>query len=131
MITLTRVASSDKGTFGVLLNGEKPLCVTCEDPWLDNKRNLSCIPAGSYRAAKRLSEKYGQHWLLEEVPGRDLILIHAGNTINDTQGCILVGRSFSHLGGLPSVMQSKEAMAELRFSLPDLFTLTIKECFYG
>jgi hypothetical protein len=119
MIKLRRVSSTDKGTFGVLLNNDIPLCLTCEDPWNKNKRNVSCIPAGTYTFKKRFSVKYKNHWILDNVPGRDLILIHAGNTINDTSGCILVGRSFSQLGKLPSVMQSQEAMQLLRETLPD------------
>jgi hypothetical protein len=125
-LTLTRCTSSAKGTFGVLSMDDEPLCVTCEDPWNQNKRQVSCIPKGIYNVIKRNSPKYKDHWHVQDVPGRDLILIHAGNTIDDTLGCILVGRAFSHLGKLPSVMQSKEAMSELRAKLPDQFTLEIR-----
>ena len=31
------------------------------------------------------------HLLIKEVPNRDYILFHRGNTAKDTRGCILVG----------------------------------------
>ena len=126
---IIRIASSGKGTFGVLLQGNEPICLTCEDPWSDNKKNESCIPAGTYKVVKRQSPKYGHHWHVLDVEGRALILIHFGNNINDTQGCILVGRSFGQWEGLPSVMTSQDTMTILRGKLPDSFSLTIKECY--
>lgn len=122
---LIRVASSPKGTFGAMVKDDEPVCVTCEDPWNNNNRNISCIPFGTYKVNKRISQKYGHHWHLIDVPNRDLILIHGGNTIQDTQGCILVGRSFGHLGGVPSIMQAQDTMTILRETLPDNFLLTI------
>lgn len=126
MITLTRVVSSEKGTFGVLSMGDTPLCVTCEDPWNNNQRQISCIPEGTYKARKFNGTKFKDVWELLEVPGRSAILIHAGNSINDTHGCILVGRSFSHIGTLPAIMQSREALSELREKLPSTFEITIR-----
>jgi hypothetical protein len=123
---ITRCGSSEKGTFGVWTLDEIPLCVTCEDPWRDNKFQVSCIPVGTYKVVKRTSLKYKTHWHVLDVPDRDLILIHGGNTINDTMGCILVGRSFSKLGNLPSVVQSQDALDMLRLMLPDEFTLTVR-----
>lgn len=116
---LYRGPSSDKGTFGIFCADNVPLVIICEDPWNDNRREISCIPAGTYKFKKRCSERHGHHWQILGVPDRDLILIHAGNTIDHTKGCLLAGRSFSHLGDLPSVMQSQEAMAMLRETLPD------------
>jgi hypothetical protein len=125
-LLLTRCVSSDKGTFGVLSLDNEPLCVTCEDPWNDNKRQVSCIPTGTYECKKFSGLRFKDVWELLNVPGRSAILIHAGNTIDDTHGCILVGRSFSHMGKLPSVMQSREALNELRLKLPDTFTLEVR-----
>ena len=125
MIELKRISSTDKGTFGALLIDQIPVCVTCEDPWNDNQSNISCIPSGTYQCSKFSGSKFTNVWMLKDVPDRNYILIHAGNTIDDTHGCILVGRSFSMLGSLPSVMQSKEALDILRGKLPDEFSLTI------
>lgn len=117
--------SGPDGTFGVMTWRGRPLCVTCENPWFQNKRNISCIPAGSYECAPHNGEKYRGVWRLEHVPGRSAILIHAGNTINDTRGCILPGRSFKEINGLPGVADSEMTLDMLRRRLPDKFDLII------
>jgi hypothetical protein len=76
------------------LDGEW-LCDTLENPYIDNQRSISCIPAGQYkvrlRTAKESATKDYLHLLVQEVPDRSLILFHSGNTAKDTRGCILVG----------------------------------------
>lgn len=124
-ITLHRIAQSDKGTFGVLVKDNIPLCVTCEDPWKDNAIGESCIPAGTYHCLPHNGTRYKDVWRLMNVPNRSAILIHAGNTIADTKGCILVGRHFGELGGYPAVLSSRNALQELRQVLPDDFDLEI------
>ncbi len=79
------------GTNGALfLKGELiPLCYTIELPWQNNLHQHSCIPEGAYTLVKRYSEKFGWHFVLKNVPGRDLILIHpANNALKELQGCI-------------------------------------------
>lgn len=122
---LRRTASKATATLGYLVKDGKALCVTCEEPWRNNAKEISCIPAGRYRVVKRFSVKYGHHWHVQDVPGRSLILIHAGNTTKDTRGCILAGKSFGTLDGLPAVLESRAAMAALRQTLPDEFWLTV------
>ncbi len=101
-------------------------CYTLEKPWLDNKINVSAIPDGTYIAKRRHSEKYGHHWILQDVPGRSLILIHIGNYPTDTKGCILVG---TYAGdGKPSVWESRITMNKLRELLPDEFEIVIQAC---
>lgn len=124
-LTLHRLPSTLSGTFGVLCIDDLPVCVTCEDPWRQNARNVSCIPEGTYKVRVRYSAKYGKHWHLQDVPGRDLILIHNGNTEDDTQGCILVGSGFARVNGKPGVVNSIPTLDMLRKRLPDEFTLTI------
>lgn len=125
MITLKRVASSTKGTFGVMIQDDIPLAVTCEDPWNDNNRKISCIPAGRYLCQPFNGTKYKDVWQVMDVPNRSAILIHQGNTINHTEGCILVGRGFYNIGGLPSVTDSRLTLDMLRVKLPDSFYLSI------
>ena len=51
--------------------------------------NRSCIPYGIYRLCKRCSKKFGWHLLVQNVPGRSMILIHpANNAIKELRGCI-------------------------------------------
>lgn len=127
MILLTRICTSERGTFGVLSVGGEPVCVTCEDPWKNNAKGESCIPKGKYRCLKYSSEKFPDVWEVTNVPGRSAILIHHGNTIRDTHGCILPGDSFNHLNGLPSITRSRVTMELLRTRFPGEFDLLIRE----
>jgi hypothetical protein len=127
LLKLQRVAQSDKGTFGVLVWDNVPLCVTLEDPWNNNFPNVSCIPAKTYEVKPWNGNKYKNVWEVTKVPGRSAILIHQGNSIKDTEGCILVGESFSTLGGMPSITRSLVTLDRLRAILPKEFTLEIKE----
>ena len=103
-------------------------CYTLELPWLDNKKRVSCIPNGTYKCVKRVSEKYGHHWHVTNVKNRSLILIHSGNFYDQTLGCILVGKSLVDIDkdGLTDVSSSNPTMNKLRSILPDEFELTIK-----
>ena len=51
------------------------------------------ISKGTYSASIYNSPKFGRKVILLEVPGRSYIEIHAGNTLKDTSGCILVGKT--------------------------------------
>jgi hypothetical protein len=94
-LLLIRDTFSKKSTIGELfLNGER-MCDTLENPWIDNQRNISCIPEGVYPVRLRLPRESASrdylHLLVQDVPNRDWILFHRGNTAKDTSGCILVG----------------------------------------
>ena len=94
-LLLIRNTFSKKSTIGELfINGER-ICDTLENPWVDNQRNISCIPEGVYPVRLRLPRESATrdylHLLVQEVPNRDWILFHRGNTAKDTSGCILVG----------------------------------------
>lgn len=125
VINLKRVSYHSQGTFGVLLKDGIPLCVTLEDPNNSNKQGVSCIPTGTYEVSKHNGYKYQNVWIVENVPNREAILIHNGNTIKDTQGCILVGSLFGYLWDLPAIIDSQKALNKLRKTLPDNFILTI------
>lgn len=127
--TLTRLETSEKGTFGKLIVDGRVMLHTCELPWKDNQRKISCIPAGTYKAVLRNSAKYNDHWHLQDVPNRSMILIHHGNTIKDIEGCILVGLGRGEINGLPAVTSSRRAMELMRQVFPREFELTIVENF--
>jgi hypothetical protein len=72
-------------------NGELKLvvCNTIELPWLQNERNVSCIPEGRYELRKRFIKKFGLHLLVVDVPDRSWILIHPANDAKtQLKGCI-------------------------------------------
>ena len=94
-LLLIRDTFSKDSTIGELfINGER-ICDTLENPWRDNQRNISCIPEGEYPVRLRLPRESASrdylHLLVQDVPNRDWILFHRGNTAKDTSGCILVG----------------------------------------
>lgn len=124
-LTLHRFLSGSDGTFGVMTFRERPICVTCENPWFNNQKSVSCIPNGTYSCIPFSGKKYKNVWELEDVPGRSAILIHQGNTHKDTYGCILVGNSFGTLYGVPSINNSVQTLDMLRKLLPPKFTLRI------
>ena len=96
-LLIIRDTFSDKSTIGKLfINGEL-FCDTLENPYINNERNISCIPAGQYKVRLRLARESATrdylHLLVQDVPDRSYILFHRGNTAKDTRGCILVGQS--------------------------------------
>ena len=112
--------------FGVLRDEETRIS-TLELPWRDNRFNVSRIPAGIYEVRPRVSPKFGKCFRLVGTEPRTEILIHAGNTAEDTEGCILVGSYFGMLEGKPAVLASRTTLAGFVRKYPDGFMLHITE----
>ena len=110
-LILERIAKRKDYTIGRLymktpsslpLKGEGLLsfCDTLEPAWRDYRhggrkiKGRSAIPEGRYPVVITWSPKMRQ-WLplLVNVPMFSGIRIHAGNTAEDTEGCILVGQN--------------------------------------
>ena len=85
--------------------GLQPFCDTLEPPrrnllnggkW-DKRlkvKGMTAIPEGRYLMRFTYSPKFGKRlFLLMDVPLFDGIRIHSGNSVKDTQGCILVGNN--------------------------------------
>lgn len=117
------------GTLCVLNNYDTIVysCKTLELAWRENKKQLSCIPKGSYKASKWNSPKHGACFKIHNVEGRTNILIHAGNYKKQTLGCILVGERFKDLDGnrITDITNSKKTLNELIDLLPSDFEITI------
>lgn len=99
-LTLNRITYSDEGTPGHIQVG--PHCFgTLEPPPRDNRPGESCIPPGRYYVERTGTPSFPEHYVLKDVPGREGIVIHAGNFAGDpakgyktdTHGCILIGRA--------------------------------------
>lgn len=88
---------------------------TLERPWVFNERKISCIPSGTYLVKRHISPKFGQCFKIQDVKGRSDILIHSGNVVNDTLGCVLVGLTSGTVGDSDNAMvySSRKAMAVL------------------
>ena len=125
IVELTRVETSDKGTFGVLAVDKELLCFTMELPWRDNRVNISHIPDGVYTARRKKESSKLMAFALNKVYGRSNILIHVGNYIEDTSGCILLGMQVNALR--KEVCGSMKALTELYERVNDeTFKLIIK-----
>lgn len=99
-LLLKRKIKGDTYTIGTLyVNGEK-FCDTLEDRVRDLAGGESkvpgetAIPEGRYRVIVNRSPKFGRDLpRLLDVPMFEGVLIHRGNTAEDSAGCILVGEN--------------------------------------
>lgn len=114
---LRRTSMGDAGTFGVLTVDGLSFH-TGELPWRNNARGKSCVPAGEYLVRWMPSGKYGHKYQLQDVEGRDHILIHAANHVGDedkgykaqVDGCIALGSDIKQLDGQLAVRNSKNSV---------------------
>lgn len=123
-LTLNRTEDTGNETIGELRVEGKPelegkVFHTIERPWKDNENDVSCIPAGTYQFVPHGWEEDStahmkQVWELQEVPNREGVLIHAGNTVKDVIGCIAVGLITGEIDGHPACLESQQAIALFR-----------------
>ena len=117
-LLLKRIYSGESYTTGMLFirNRETKeyelFCDTIEPPRRERQKTgiAVCIPAGRYPLVVTWSPKF-QRWLplVTHVEGRSGIRIHAGNTVRDTTGCILVG----HATTRGTIVDSRRSLATL------------------
>lgn len=100
-----------------------------ERPWNNNRTNISCIPEGVYHCEwleRSASGKYKRVWHLSNVEGRTGILIHSGNYVRHSTGCILVGLKRGLIGSEEAVLSSRSALRLMRDELEGQdFTLLV------
>lgn len=126
---IIRTLSLSDCTIGQLeLVGTPFKCFTLELPWLDNKQNISCVPAGTYKYEKRKSPSLGQVIHILDVENRTWIYIHAGNFTSQIQGCVLVGQAIKDINrdGTPDVTASAPTFNSLMDRTSDTGTVTIE-----
>lgn len=122
----------DHGTFGVMKLNKEAFCLTLELRDEENARNLSSIPAQQYFCTRYSSVHFPNTFQVQDVPNRSSILFHAGNTVDDTAGCILIGSSFDKFKtGDRCILNSGLTFKRFMNALVgyDRFVLTIKEDF--
>lgn len=131
-LILNRIQQDKVQTLGIMEaledNGNVVFkCFTMELGWQDNQRRISCIPKGTYAVKRRTSDKYGNHFHIQNVPNRDLILIHPANYSRQLLGCIGVGDSHVDIDkdGLKDITNSKNTMKKLLELMPEEFTIEI------
>ncbi len=113
-LRLIRFSKTPYSTWGVFVNGltNKPICLSLEKPWKNNKPFESCIPLGIYKLVKYRKPRQFQ---LLNVPNRTYILIHIANWIKQLKGCIAPGSEFSPKG----VLNSSKAMSKIEALFED------------
>ena len=128
-ISIIRIEESDQGTIGAMLIGGEAFCCTLEPPDNDNQQNISCIPEGKYRAIRIDSPRYGNTFEITNVQGRSHVLIHAGNVVKHTRGCVLIGQYFGKLKGNRAVLNSGSTFQKFLGKMKGInfFELEIKE----
>lgn len=98
-ITVKRFKLTKRCTIGNMLIDGKFFCHTLEDkvrklPEEAKVWGKTAIPAGTYKVEMYDSPRFKRRLpLLKDVPYFTGILIHRGNTVEDTVGCILVGEA--------------------------------------
>ena len=117
-ILLKRIARRPTYTIGRLAVNGSRFCDSLEDPDRGLRQDMSlaeiqvikkpgetAIPVGRYRVdMETYSQRFGRSQFYQNlcggrvprlvgVPGFSGVLIHAGNTAKDTEGCILVGQN--------------------------------------
>ena len=122
-LRIERLQQDRDVTIGSLSVDEEWKCWTLEDavrevrgqPVEDWKiPGQTAIPIGAYRVIVDFSQRFQRQLpLLERVPGFSGVRIHAGNTIGDTEGCILVGNERY----AKSIGRSQMALASLMTKL--------------
>ncbi|MEY8685302.1 DUF5675 family protein [Bacteroides sp. AN502(2024)] len=73
----------------------------------------TAIPSGTYNVVPSTYHGQSGYYQVEGVSGRSAILIHPGNTGNDTLGCLLPGTTGVTGVGDPTVSNSRSACSEL------------------
>jgi hypothetical protein len=110
-VSLLRVAVTEDGIFGVLMDEGIPFCVTVEN-------NDYVFPDGRYICKRVNSPTYGNTFEITGVSGRSHILFHWGNWEDNSLGCVIVAEKFEpiynkKLGRIKAgIAESKKAFDE-------------------
>ncbi len=121
ILTVVREPSQGGRTWGRLVaeDGHR-ICHSLEDevreiegvPVSEWKiKGNTAIPSGVYKVTLEFSPRFGPDTMtIHDVPGFTHIRIHAGNTVKDTEGCILLGMQRTPVG----IAESRPAITIVR-----------------
>lgn len=130
LVNLTRLEENDAaGTLGALRINGRLFCWTLEPPDRGNAVGRSCIPAQQYEGVRIESATFGWTYAVTHVPARSGILFHAGNTVGNTRGCILLGETLGKLKGDRAILNSGKTFQQFLAIMDGIarFTLTVRE----
>ncbi|RNI27670.1 hypothetical protein EFA69_16255 [Rufibacter immobilis] len=113
LITVSRILyNNDASVSTFTVNGKGVSGFGVEDERRNTKKKgETCIPEGTYELgfhkSPKFSGKYGHDMIhIKNVPGFEYILIHPGNTDDDTEGCYIPGTSIGMLNNQVAVLTS-------------------------
>jgi len=133
-VTLDRLSHQADATLGWLTLGVERIA-TLEEPWrpeayqFSGQRVQSCVPEGTYRLVRHDGAHWKDTWALvnpqlrvyhqqADIPPGEVahfaVLIHAGNSLADTEACILVGLRHGRELDKPWIYKSQDALARVR-----------------
>lgn len=117
-------------TLGKLYKGQQFICYTVEDVIREEKvHGQTAIPAGIYPVVITFSQRFQKRLpLLLNVPNFEGIRIHSGNTVADTEGCILPGltRTDNGVGDSRRAMDVLFPMLEQAIAAGEKVTIAVK-----
>lgn len=138
-LTLKRIFLGLDYTIGKLFVNGDFFCDTLEDLVRDLNKDgdltdpgetkvygATAIPYGTYKIIMSMSPKFKRMLpRLVDVPGFEGVLIHAGNTAKDTEGCILVGRN-KIKGSLTDSRVTENALTKMLMECKEDIYITIE-----
>ena len=119
-IIVNRDEGNKEQTMGVCYVRDEQGCLlfkseSLERGWMDNERNVSCIPEGDYPVKLEYSSKFRKElYEIYDVPNRSECKFHAANYWRQLNGCIALGKNRKDIDGdgYRDVTSSKVTMAE-------------------
>ena len=129
ILELIRLEEGESGTFGILKVQKQIAFFTLEPNDWENMTTVSSIPAQQYICTRYESPKYGETFMVTNVPNRTYILFHWGNWKENTAGCILLGSGL--IKDRRGISNSKESFVNFMrmFKGYDKLHLTIREVY--
>jgi len=106
-------SSSHLVTMGALVFQGIPFLATLERPWRFNEPFKSCLAEGTYLCKRYISKNHPEKrlsWQVQDVHGRTKMLMHTGNWVKNSKGCILPGTGYGLPTAEPKVANSANAM---------------------
>ena len=142
-LKLVRIVTWSNYTEGKLYIDGAYFCDTLEDTDRGLEQNMSefeinrrkvygqtCIPSGEYKVILNMSPRFKKILpRILDVKGFEGILMHAGNTVQDSSGCILLGTKSSD-GVLINSRKAVDALIKKLETEKDI-TITIDYADYG
>lgn len=129
LIKVERFIHNKDNTISRVYIDDKLFCFAIEDEKRTTKvKGETCIPDGIYNLSTRWSPKFSSTYnhdmiWVKDVPNFEYILVHWGNTDDDTDGCLIVGAKIGIVKGQDAVLSSRDTYLKLYTKVIDKIKL--------